>query len=300
MTLDQLRIFVAVAERRHVTKAADALNLSQSAVSSAIAALETQHDVRLFDRIGRGIDLTEEGAIFLDEARALLARAENAVLILDDLSKAPRGHLRIQASQTVASYWLPPKLVALKDRYPGIDVSLRIGNTAEASKAVTDGAADLGFIEGDLPPSDLKRRVVAYDELVLVMPRDHPAADLASFSEKDYRGFRWLLREPGSGTRSAAEQHFAGMGLSPNDIDIAMELPSNEALLAAVAASRCVTMMSYRTTSAAQGQGLTARRVTWADRPIRPFAVLTHPDRHRTRAVQVLLDLLHETDPDRV
>ena len=84
MTLEQLRVFVAVAERLHVTKAARALNLAQSAASHAIAALEARYDTKLFNRVGRRIELTEAGQVFLIEARAVLARAEAAQLALSE------------------------------------------------------------------------------------------------------------------------------------------------------------------------------------------------------------------------
>src|ERR1700692_2898436 len=97
MTLDQLRVFVAVAERQHVTRASEALNLAQSAVSAAIAALEARHGTKLFHRVGRGIELTETGALFLVEARAVLARVELAELVLADMGGLTRGTLRVQA-----------------------------------------------------------------------------------------------------------------------------------------------------------------------------------------------------------
>jgi DNA-binding transcriptional LysR family regulator len=99
MTLDQLRVFVAVAEREHVTRAAEALNLAQSAASASIAALEARHGTKLFHRVGRRIELTEAGAIFLVEARAVLARAETAELILLELGGLRRGTLVVQASR---------------------------------------------------------------------------------------------------------------------------------------------------------------------------------------------------------
>ena len=98
MTLEQLRVFVAVAERQHVTRAAEALNLAQSAASAAIAALEARHGAKLFNRVGRGIALTEAGTLFLAEARAILARVEAAELVLSDLGGLLRGTLAIQAS----------------------------------------------------------------------------------------------------------------------------------------------------------------------------------------------------------
>lgn len=296
MTLDQLRIFVAVAERCHVTRAAAALNLTQSAVSAAISALEARHGVALFDRIGRTIALTEAGATFLATARALLAEAETARLVLEDLAATPRGRLRIHASQTVASYWLPAHLMTLHARHPGIALSLAVSNTAGVARAVTEGLADLGFVEGALPASALRRQVVARDELVLVLARDHPLAGRAAFTAADYRAMRWLLREEGSGTRSEFEAHLARLGLEAGDLSIFLELPSNEAVLAGVAASDCATMLSRR--AVGEARGLAVRRVTWAERPARPFSVLTHPERHRTRAVQAMLDLLAETPVD--
>ena len=106
MTLEQLRVFVAVAERQHVTRAAEALNVAQSAVSASIAALEGRHGAKLFHRVGRRIEFTEAGALFLAEARAVFARAELAELVLSELGELKRGVLSVYASQTIAGYWL--------------------------------------------------------------------------------------------------------------------------------------------------------------------------------------------------
>jgi DNA-binding MarR family transcriptional regulator len=112
MTLEHLRVFVAVAECQHVTRAAEALNIAQSAVSASIVALEGRHGAKLFNRVGRRIELTEAGALFLAEARAVLARAESAELVLSELGDLKRGVLSVHASQTIAGYWLPRHLVA--------------------------------------------------------------------------------------------------------------------------------------------------------------------------------------------
>src|ERR1700760_2819951 len=110
MTLEQLRIFVAVADKQHVTQAAKELNLTQSATSAAIAALEKRYGITLFDRVGRGIVLTHTGRTFLSEARAVLARARSAEQALRDIAGLKSGKLVLAASQTVANYWLPPRL----------------------------------------------------------------------------------------------------------------------------------------------------------------------------------------------
>lgn len=287
MTLDQLRIFLAVAERQHVTRAAQALGLTQSAVSAALAALEATHGVALFDRIGRGIALTEAGVAFMPAARDVLAQAETARLVLDDLARETRGRLRIHASQTVASYWLPPHLVRFHAAFPQVAVTLSIGNTAQVAQAVQAGEADLGFVEGAVTQGDLHRQVVARDQLVLIMAHNHPWAARAAIPPADYARLTWILREAGSGTRSEFEAHLAAQGLAPGDLNVALEMPSNAAVLTAVAAGDCVSALSARAVATAGAAGLIARPIAGAERP---FAVLSHPARHRTRAARTLLE----------
>lgn len=292
MTLDQLRIFLEVAERAHVTRAAEALKMTQSAVSAALRALEVQHGVQLFDRVGRGITLTEAGRRFVPSAQAVLHQAKTAALILDDLSVQPRGRLRIEASQTVATYFLPPFLVKLKQAHPDLAVQLGVGNTSSVARAVADGAADLGFVEGEVVHDNLRTRVVGRDELVLVMRRGHPAAR-HPMSGETYRTLDWVMREEGSGTRAEVEIHLVQMGLTRDDLSVLLEIPSNEAVLFAVAGSDCVSMVSQRVVEALADDGAVhQRRVTWAPRPERPFTVLSHLERHRTRAVEALLALI--------
>lgn len=176
MTVEQLRIFVAVAERQHVTRAAKALNLARSAVSHAVATLEDSFQIRLFNRVGRGIELTEAGRMFLDEARAVLARAAAARLKLSELGELKRGALLVHASQTIAGYWLPSRLMAFRTSYPHIEIRLAIGDTSEVVRGVHDGIAEIGFVEGIIDDPDLVSAVVALDRLVLVVSPSHPWA----------------------------------------------------------------------------------------------------------------------------
>src|SRR6202012_2819368 len=141
MTLEQLRIFVAVAEKQHVTQAARELNLTQSATSAAIAALEGRYGIKLFDRVGRGIVLTHTGRSFLPEARAVLARAHGAEQVLRDIAGLKGGKVVVASSQTVAGYWLPPRLQTFQAAHPGIEVGVRIANTERVATDVREGTA---------------------------------------------------------------------------------------------------------------------------------------------------------------
>ncbi|WP_336491203.1 LysR family transcriptional regulator [Methylobacterium nigriterrae] len=290
MTLDQLRIFVAVAERQHVTRAAEALNLAQSAVSSAIANIEGRHATKLFHRVGRGIELTEAGRIFLGEARAVLARAEAAELVLADLSGLRRGTLSIQASQTIASDWLPRHLVTFRRAYPEIRISLSVGNTEQAAAAVRDGTAELGFVEGALDDPALASTTVAQDNLVLVVGPDHPFGTRKRLTTTDLAEADWVLREPGSGTRSAFEEALLEFGLSLSSLRVTLELPSNEAVRAAVEAGAGASVLSATVVAASLLAG-TVRQASLL-LPTRPFRVLRHKERYRSRASDALLDLI--------
>lgn len=177
MILDQLRIFIAVAEREHMTRAVAALNLTQSATSAAIAALEDRHGTVLFERIGRGIRRTKAGHRFLPEARAVLARAEAASRLLDDVADLRRGRLALSASQTLANHWLPGVMVRFHRAHPGIEVSLTIGNSAQVVTDVLDLRADLGFAEGQDALAGLVSTALGGDELWLVVAPGHPCAD---------------------------------------------------------------------------------------------------------------------------
>ncbi|KMK65882.1 LysR family transcriptional regulator [Puniceibacterium sp. IMCC21224] len=290
MTLEQLRIFLSVAELCHVTRAAERLNLTQSAVSAAIATLERQYDVKLFDRIGRGIVLTEAGQLLIDAGQKVMDEASSARALMLNLSQEPRGALRIWASQTIVSYWLTPRMMTMHRAWPLVDMSLHPGNTQEVAQAVVDGTADVGFIEGGMPSSDLRIRKVGHDELVLVLPRNHPLARKPRLDADDYRSLQWLLREPGSGTRMVMEQHLKSMGLSVGDLRVLLQLPTNEAILGGIRSGNCIAMLSWRSMRLAHKRAFAVRRVTWADKPRRNFSVLTDPRRFRTRAMTAFLD----------
>lgn len=243
-SLDQLRIFIAVAERQHVTQAARTLNIAQSAVSAAVAALENRFGTPLFHRIGRGIQLTEAGRVFLGEAQAVLARADAAERVLSDLAGLKRGHLVLMASQTIASYWLPRHLVAFQRAHPGIDITLRIGNTTQVAAAVHDGTVDLGLVEGAVHDPALALQRVAGDLMVVVAAPDHPLAGLPAIPPADLQTAPWIMREPGSGTRSELLAALAAYGLDIAALTVALELPSNEAVRAAVEAGGGLAALS--------------------------------------------------------
>lgn len=296
MTLEQLRIFVAVAEREHVTQAAKQLNLTQSATSAAVSVLEARYATKLFDRVGRRIALTQAGKLFLVEAKAVLARVAAAEKVLADLAGLERGSLSIGASQTAGNYWLPEIIHRYQSRFPGISVALKIGNTETVAADVEDGSADLGFIEGEIDNPVLSVTPVADDEMVLVVAPGHPLAKRPAHPLAQIAQARWIVREAGSGTRAILESAVAKLGIDPKSLDIAIELPSNEAVRGAVVAGSGITILSRLVVAAP----LKAKTLVALDLqlPERKFFALRHKERYFTRAerefINVAMDMPSE------
>jgi DNA-binding transcriptional LysR family regulator len=295
MTLEQLRIFVAVATRLHVTQAARALNLTQSAASAAIAALETQYRTLLFHRIGRRIELTEAGRLFLDEAQAVLHRAAEAELVLGELAGLRRGTLAIWASQTISNYWLPRVLWQYRQHFPEITLALSIGNTEQVAAAILAGTAELGFVEGTIDHPALRRTDISGDEMALVVATSHPWAHALPDRPGDFAAGPWVLREPGSGTRQVFETALATLGLKPGDLRVALELPSNEAVCSAVEAGAGATVVSHFVVAAALEAGR-LHRIPLA-LPPRLYSVVRHGERYLSRAAQALQSLIFRGEP---
>jgi DNA-binding transcriptional LysR family regulator len=290
VTLDQLRIFVAVAERQHVTHAAEALNVAQSGASHAIASLEERHQTKLFNRIGRNIELTDAGQAFLKEARAVLATVEAAELALMEFSDLKRGVLSVRASHTIANYWLPRHLAAFRRAYPQIEIRASIGNTAQVATAVEDRETELGFVEAAIHSEQLTSTTVARDQIIVVVAPHHELLKRKPLSPTDLMEVEWVLREHGSGTRAVFEDALVKFGLDARALRIALELPSNEAVRAAVEAGLGAAAISASVAAPSLESGL-LQQIKFR-LPEREFYVLTHRDRHPSRAARAFLATL--------
>ncbi len=295
MTFEQIRIFVAVAEREHVTRAAEVLSLTQSAASAAIAALEREFGVKLFHRVGRGIVLTEAGRLFLEEARAILGRAELATRMMREVSGLSRGRLSIMASHTIANHFLPLYLVAFRRAYPGITLSVSIGNSSDVAQAISNGRVELGFVEG---PEDSagQRQIaaerIAEDRLLMIVAAGHQWAGRDNLGPAELTAGTWVLREDGSGTRAVFFEAMAAIGVPASALNIAIELPANGSVLTAVIGGAGATILSELACSDAIAAGKVA--TVQIDLPKRAYFAVQHVDRYRSRAVSTLLAMVRE------
>ncbi len=204
-----------------------------------------------------------------------------------------RGRLAIKASQTIASHFLPPRLVEFHQAYPGVALAVSVGNSAEVVDAIIRGDVELGFIEGpeeEMRDPRLAAKLIAWDDLVMVVSAGYPWAQKAKLSVDDLTAGKWVLREDGSGTRAAFVRALDALGMSSGDLNIVIELPSNEAVLAAVLAGAGATILSLRVCAGAIKAG-TLKRLPVSIAP-RAFYAVQHGDRYRSRAVTALLEIL--------
>ncbi len=213
LTLRQLLIFTAVADTGSTTAAGQRVALSQSATSGALNELERLLGAQLFDRIGKRLLLNDNGRALLPQARAVLDGAQDIESRFGRgdnhaATAPPATRLRLAASTTIGNYLLPALVAGYRQAWPGAAVDVVIGNTRDVATAVTRLEVDLGLIEGPCHETELHVTPWLHDELVIVAAPTHALVQDAAQARvplKALRQARWLLREPGSGTREAVE-----------------------------------------------------------------------------------------------
>lgn len=228
-TLRQLEVFLAVASQESVSRAAESLAMSQSAVSGALADLERQFDIQLFERLGKRLQLSGLGRSLRAQAEALHEQArefENQLASHDAV-----GRLRVGATLSIGNHLLVPEIARFMREHPGARVTLDVANTAEIARRVLNFEIDIGLIEGELQEPELEVSRWRPDELVVFCAPDHPLAKRGPLSDRDLIQNPWIVREPGSGTRQAFERAMHGI---LSDLHIVLELQHTEAIKGAV------------------------------------------------------------------
>lgn len=237
MTLEQLRIFLAVTEHLHFTRAAESLFITQPAVSAAVQCLETEYGVKLFNRIGRRIELTSAGKLLQIEAQKILEQVAIAERNLRELNGLQRGNLNLGSSLTVGNYWLPEKISHFKQKYPGIEINCTLGNAEEISDGTATGRFDLGVITGEIKPSIkgvLEREVIGTDRLRIVVGRSHPWFNFPKITIEDLLTTAWVMRESGSGAQQMFERALQSWRVEISQLRVVLVLNSSEMVKAVV------------------------------------------------------------------
>ena len=243
----RLQAFHAVAKHRSFTKAADALCMTQPAVTFQIRQLEDHFNTRLFDRASGRISLTPAGVVALEYAERILGLSAELDAKVKELTGQEVGPLMIGASTTIAEFLLPRILGEFKSRHPGIVPQLFVANSEAVQARVSERSLDLGFIEGDSHLRTLGTDVCCEDELQVVCAPSHPLAREKALALEALTEHTYISRELGSGTREVIDHYLKKAGLSPDSLQIIMEASSPEALKGLVATGLGFAIMSRAT-----------------------------------------------------
>ena len=243
----RLQVFHAVARHLSFTKAAEALFMTQPAVTFQIRQLEEQFNTRLFDRGHGRISLTAAGNVALEFAERILALSTELDNRLQEISGQLAGPLHIGASMTIADYLLPRVLGAFKSLCPAVVPRLYVANSDAVQSRVAERSLDVGFIEGDSHMPTLVADRLCEDELQLTCAPTHPLAQLKSATAQSLLGHAHISREPGSGTREVVDHYLQSSGLTPDSLQRVMELGSPEAIKGLVATGLGFSIMSRTT-----------------------------------------------------
>lgn len=285
ITLKQLEVFIAVAQSGNVTRAAESLNITQSATSMSLSDFETQLGRKLFDRVGKRLQLNDSGRLLLPKALDAIARISEIEAMA--ASDAPLiGQLRIGASLTIGNYMLPGLIGSFMRHHAGAHVTLDVANTRHVIQALEQFQIDIGFIEGFCHEPDIEVIPWCRDELVVFAAANHPLAGRQHITPDDLAAADWILREPGSGTREVFDN--AVLGRLPR-LNLLMEFSHTEALKRAVETGIGIGCASRRTLEEALGHGSVVVLPTPFLDLERELYLLIHRQKYRTQGLEAFL-----------
>jgi DNA-binding transcriptional LysR family regulator len=243
LTLRQLKIFEAVARHLSFTRASKELHLTQPAVSMQVKQLEEEVGLPLFEQVGKKIFLTEAGEEMQRYAGSVMTTLAEASLVFDEMRGLERGRLRIAVAST-ANYFVPQLLASFCQRYPNVRVSLDVTNRKRLLDALSANDTDLVIMGKPPQHMDLVAESFMDNPLVVIAPPGHPLANERNIPLKRLQGETFLVREKGSGTRSAMERFFTEHGVS---LSSTMEMSSSEAIKQGVEAGLGFGLLSLHT-----------------------------------------------------
>ena len=291
-TLDQLRILKAIAAEGSFKRAADKLYISQPAVSLQVQNLEKQLNIPLFDRGGRKAQLTEAGRLLLSYGEKIITLCRETCRAVEDLQNLNGGTLTIGASQTTGTYLLPKMIGLFRQKYPDVVVQLQIHSTRRTAWGVNSGQIDLAIVGGDIPKElqDILK-VIPYikDELVLILPANHPLSKIKTIQKDDLYRLSFISLDAQSTIRRVMEKNLNYCGINTKRLNIEMELNSVEAIKNAVQAGLGAAFVSIT----AIEKEIKTKEIYVANiekvKVKRTLSVIINPNRYHSKASEIFI-----------
>ncbi len=294
MTLRHMKIFCAVCEAgNNTTRAAEHLNMTQPAVSLAIKELEQYYGIVLFDRIGRRLSITPVGQHFYQYATRISAQFDDMEREMRDWDS--QGILRVGASITIGSQFLPSYVKAFNSQCPGTEVQVVVAPSEQLESALLRNELDLALIEGHSHEPTIVSEEYMEDRLSIIASPKEGFRQGQMLSLEDFKKQRFLLREPGSGTREVFDRAAATAGFSVKPL---WEATSTTALVNAVINGLGIAVLPHRMIQGPLERGLVVTIGAEGMDFRRSFHILHHKDKYLTRSANVFLDLCRNYEMD--
>lgn len=239
--VDALKVFVSVVEKKNFSRAAEEHHLSQPGVSIIIRNLEEEYQTQLLHRSPKRVELTRAGEILYSHAQEILRHCKEAQDEIHLLKNVVAGSIKIGASFTIGEYLVPGILSKFAGKYPQVDLQVFIGNTEEVEELIRSNQIDLGLVEGEVHHQELEKVPFMEDEMIVIMPGQHPFATQRDLTVEKMKDLVWILRERGSGTRDYGDHFIEEYDLKPRRI---YEFSSNQGVKEAVAAGLGFSVIS--------------------------------------------------------
>lgn len=288
MDCRDLQVFLSVSKHLNYTRAGEELHLSQPSVSVRIRQLETELGIKLFEQLGKKVALTDAGDLLVPHAHRVMTAVEDAHHAIDELQGLERGSLKIGASTTPGMYLIPQAVAGFKQRYPKVEVHLRIKDTQEIEEAVIRNEFDFGFVGGHLTTKEVSTLPWLTDELLLVVPPGHRFARKKMVRLQDLKSERFILREEGSATRATILSHL------PAKLATVMEMENPESVKKAVQSGLGIAFMSkFAVATELNAKTLVAVRVNDL-RITRELKIIYRKDKHLSRAASAFIETAKE------
>lgn len=289
--MDPLKVFVTVIEQKNFSRAGDILNLSQPGVSLHIRNLENELGTKLIYRSPKQVQITEPGKILYRHAKQMLNHYETAKREINEFNNVVSGTMKIGASFTIGEYYLPKVLAEFAAQYPMVDIQIIISNSNDVIQGIRSNKLDIGLIEGETDYKDIDVMPFMNDEMIVVVPPDHPLSQMDLIEGNMLQNQIWVLREQGSGTRTYSDKLLSSLELNIKKTFI---FTSIQGVKEAVMAGLGIALLS-RLTVRKELKSNELKTFHLKNEPlIRPFSIVKKLDFEASKAMELFLRKVEE------
>lgn len=284
-----LKVFITVVEQKNLTRAAEILYITQSAVSQNIKLLEEQFNTTLINRTNKSMTLTKAGDILYNQAKIIIDQYSLTERMIEDLQKGVSGPLNIGSGFTYGEYLLPKVISTFIKEYPDIIPKITIKNSARIAKQVKQRDLDIGIIEKEIYDSQLVTIPFAKDKMVIIVPADFPKKNGEQISLNELEDKTWIIRESGSGTRVVGDNMFTRTKLAPKNV---LEFGSTQLIKEIVKNGIGISYISEVSVKDEIKQGTIKALTIKEYQDSRTFYYVTNKSHASTKALRTLIDTI--------